>query len=58
MIETTELQAIVGPDQDQGQEQIETESDVRSVGNMIISQRIALCPGKKENKNNCNKCLT
>ena len=36
MIETIGVQAIIGPDQDQGQVQIETESDVTSVGNMII----------------------
>ena len=39
MIETIGVQAIVGPDQDEGQAQIETESDVTSVGNMIILQR-------------------
>ena len=33
------VQVIVGPDQDQGQVQIETESDVTGVGNMIILQR-------------------
>ena len=49
MIETIGAQAIVGPDQDQGQAQIETESDVTSVGNVIISQRTVLPPRKKEN---------
>ena len=33
------VQAIVGPDQDQEQIQIETEFDVISVGNMITVQR-------------------
>ena len=41
------VQVIVGPDKDQGQGQIETESDVTSVGNLIILQRIVLYPGKK-----------
>ena len=49
MIETKGVQGIVGPDQDQGQVQIGTESDVTSVGNMIISQRAVLTLGKKEN---------
>ena len=49
MIETIGVQAIVDPDHDQGQAQIETESDVTSVGNMIISQRTVLPQGKKEN---------
>ena len=48
-IETIGVQVIVGPDQDQGQVQIETELDVTSVGNMIISQRTVLPLGKKEN---------
>ena len=43
------VQVIVGPDQDQGQVQIETESGVTSVGNMIILQRTVLHPGKKGN---------
>ena len=37
MIETIGVQAIVGPDQDQGLAKTKTESDVTSVGNMIIS---------------------
>ena len=49
MIETVGVQAIVGPGQDQGQAQIETESDFTSVGNMIFSQRTVLPLGKKEN---------
>ena len=43
------VQVIVGPDQDQGQVQIETKSGVTNVGNMIISQRTVLHPGKKGN---------
>ena len=43
------VQVIVGPDQDQGPVQIETESGVTNVGNMIILQRIVLHPGKKGN---------
>ena len=58
MIETLGVQAIAGPDQDQEQVQIGTESGVTDVGNMIISQRTVLPPGKKENKNIFNKCLT
>ena len=58
MIETIGVQAVVSPDQDQEQAQIETESDVTSVGNMIISQRTVLPLGKKENWNNSNRCLT
>ena len=38
MIETIGVKAIVGPGQDQGQVQIERESDLTSVGNMIIPQ--------------------
>ena len=49
MIETIGVQVIVGPDQDQGQVQIETKSDVTSVGNMIILQRTVLPLGKIEN---------
>ena len=49
MIGTIGIQAIVGPDQDQGEVQIGTESDVTSVGNMIIFQRTVLPLGKKEN---------
>ena len=49
MIETIGAQAIVGPDQYQGLAQIETESDVTSLGNIIILQRIVLPPEKKEN---------
>ena len=49
MIETIGVQAIVGPDQDQGQVQTETESDVISVGIMIISQRTDPPLGKREN---------
>ena len=49
VIETIGVQAIIGPDQDEGQAQIETELDVTNVGNMIISQRTVLPPGKKEN---------
>ena len=41
------VQVMVGPDQDQGQVQIETESDVTSVGNMIILHRTVQYPGKK-----------
>ena len=37
------------PYQDQGQAQIETESDVASVGKMIILQGTVLPPEKKEN---------
>ena len=48
-IEAIEVQAIVGPDQDQGQVQIETGSDVTSVGNMIILQKTVLPLGRKEN---------
>ena len=43
------VQVIVGPDQDQGQVQIETESGVTNVGNMIILQKTVLQPGKKGN---------
>ena len=49
MIETIGVQAIVGPDQVQGQIQIEMESVVTRVGNMIIFQRTVLPPGKKQN---------
>ena len=49
MVETIGVQAIVGPGQDQGQVQIETESDVVSVGNMIILQKTVLPQEKKEN---------
>ena len=48
MIETVGVQAIVGPDQDQGLVQIEKESDVTSVWNMVILQRTVLPLGKKE----------
>ena len=58
MIETIIVQAIVGPDQDEGQVQMATESDVKSIGNMIILQRTVLPPRKKENNNIFNKCLT
>ena len=47
--ETIGVQVIVGPDQDQGQVQIETESGVTNVVNTIISQRIVLHPGRKGN---------
>ena len=40
------VQAIVGPGQDQEQVWIETEYDVISVGNMIISQRTVPLLGK------------
>ena len=43
------VQVIVGPDQDQGQVQIEIESGVTNVGNMIILQRTVLHTGKKGN---------
>ena len=43
------VQVIVGPDQDQGQEQIEIESGVTNVGNMIISQRTVLHLERKGN---------
>ena len=43
------VQVIVGPDQDQGQVQIETKSGVAHVGNMIIVQRTVPHPGKKGN---------
>ena len=46
---TIGVQVIVGPDQDQGQVQIETESGVTNVGNTIILQRTVLHPGKKGN---------
>ena len=49
LIEKIGAQTIVGPCEDQGQAQTETESDVTSVGNMIISKRTVLPPGKKEN---------
>ena len=49
MIETIGVQAIVGPEQDQGQVKIKTESDVTSVGNITISQRTVLPLRKKEN---------
>ena len=48
MVETIGVQAKVDPDWDQGLAQTETESDVTSVGNMIILQRIVLPPEKKE----------
>ena len=47
--ETIGVQVIVGPDQDQGQVQIETESGVTNVGNTNILQRTVLYPGKKGN---------
>ena len=47
--ETIRVQVIVGPYQDQGQEQIETESDVTNIVNMIILQRTVLHLGKKGN---------
>ena len=47
-IETIGVHAVVGPGQDQGLAQIETESDITSVGNMIMSQKIVLPPEKKE----------
>ena len=43
------VQVIVGPDQDQGQVQIETVSGFTNVGNMIILHRTILHPGKKGN---------
>ena len=43
------VQVIIGPDQDQGQVQIETESGITNVGNMIILQRTVLHQGKKGN---------
>ena len=49
MIETIGVQVIGGPDQDQGLPKTETELNVTSVGNMIISQRTVLSPEKKEN---------
>ena len=48
MTETIGVQAIVGPDQDQGLAQIETDSNVISVGNMIISQMTV--PTSRERK--------
>ena len=45
--ETIGVQVIVNPDQDQGQVQIETESDVTCLGNMIILQRTVLVQGRK-----------
>ena len=47
--ETIGVQVKVGPDQDQGQVQTETESGVTNVGNMIILQKTVLHPGKKGN---------
>ena len=47
--ETIGVQVIIGPDQDQEQVQIETESGVKNVGNTIILQRTVLHPGKKGN---------
>ena len=49
MVETRGVQAIIVPDQDQGLAQTKTESDVTSIGNMIISQRTVLPQGKEEN---------
>ena len=43
----TEVQATVGPGQDQEQVQIGIEFDVTSVGNMIISQRTVPLLGNK-----------
>ena len=51
------VQVIVGLDQDQGQVQIETESDVTSVENMIILQRIVPHPKNKMNLSSFSKCL-
>ena len=42
------VQATVGPDQDQEPLQIETEYNVKSVGNMIILQRTAPLLEKRE----------
>ena len=49
MVGTMGVQAIVGPDQYQGQVQTWTDSDITSIGNMIISQRTVIPLGKKEN---------
>ena len=49
MIKTIGVQAIVDPDQDQGQAQTEVESDVMSAWNMIILPRTVLPLGKKGN---------
>ena len=50
------VQAIVSPDQDPEQEQIETEFDVVSVGNMIILQRTVPLLEKKMKYSSSNKC--
>ena len=48
MMETIGVQAIVGPDQDQRQVQIETESDVTSAGN--IDHFAKDCPTSREER--------
>ena len=40
---------IEGPDQNQGQVQMETEAGVMNVGNTIILQRTVIHPGKEAN---------
>ena len=52
----TEVQAIVGPGQDQEQVQIGIEFNVISVGNMIILQGTVPLLGKKRKLNSSNKC--
>ena len=54
MIET-EVQAIVGPGQDQEQVQIGIEFNVISVGNTIILQGTVPLLGKKRKLNSSNK---
>ena len=51
-----EVQAIVGPVQDQEQIQIGIEFDAISVGNMIILQGTVPLLGKKRKLNSSNKC--
>ena len=51
-----EVEATVGPGQDQEHVQIGKEFDVISVGNMIILQGTVPLQGKKRKFNSSNKC--
>ena len=51
-----EVQALVGPGQDEEQVQTEIDSNVISVGNMIILQGTVPLLGMKKKWNSSNKC--
>ena len=55
-MQETEVQAVVGPGQDQEQVQTRIEFDVISVGNMIILQGTVPLLGKKRKLNSSKKC--